>query len=144
MLASPESVLAPGHRLPMKGSIMNLLLQPLPSPPERRTAGPPRARRALRKGKRVLRGSPAGLGRLLAELPAAVAAKSRLSAEEGAGGAGGAPARPPGPSCCARGPGAGGAPRSCSSAAAREVGPGAPPPPARIPPFLGSEARVCY
>lgn len=75
MLAAPESALAPGHRLPMKGSIMHLFLQPRPSPPER-------ARPAPRKGKRVLGGSPVGLGRLPAGLPAA--AMSGLSVEEGA------------------------------------------------------------
>lgn len=75
MLAAPESALAPGHRLPMKGSIMHLFLQPRPSPPER-------ARPAPRKGKRVLGGSPVGLGPLPAGLPAA--AMSGLSVEEGA------------------------------------------------------------
>lgn len=44
MLASPESVLAPGHGLPMKGSIMNPFLLPLPGPPARRGCGPLRAR----------------------------------------------------------------------------------------------------
>lgn len=37
--ASPESVLAPGHRLPMKGSIMNLLGPPAPGPPGERGSG---------------------------------------------------------------------------------------------------------
>lgn len=50
---------------------MNLLLRPLPSPPER-------ARPARRPGKRVLRGSPGAS----AELPAA--AMAALSVEEGA------------------------------------------------------------
>lgn len=65
MLASAESVLAPGHRLAMKGSIINLFLLPLSSRPARRA----RLRRVptLRKGKRGLqaatRGMYAGQGR---------------------------------------------------------------------------------
>lgn len=117
---------------------MHLFLQPRPSPPER-------ARPARRKGETGARGQPRGPR----PPPGGAPRRRDVSAVSGgrrAGGAGGAPARPPGPSCCARGPGAGGAPRS--SAAAREVGPGAPPPPPpapaipAIPPFLGSEVRV--
>lgn len=65
MLASAESVLAPGHRLAMKGSIMNLFLLPLSSRPAHR-ARLPRVP-TLRKGKRglqaVTRGMNAGQGR---------------------------------------------------------------------------------
>lgn len=58
MLASAESVLAPGHRLAMKGSIMNLFLLPLSSRPVRR-ARLPRVP-TLRKGKRGLREAARG------------------------------------------------------------------------------------
>lgn len=58
MLASTESVLAPGHRLAMKGSIMNLFLLPLSSRPARR-ARLPRVP-TLRKGKRGLREAARG------------------------------------------------------------------------------------
>lgn len=58
MLASPESVLAPGHRLPMKGSIMNLFLPPLPGPPARRGCGPPRARPRPERGSRARAAPP--------------------------------------------------------------------------------------
>lgn len=151
MPASPESVLAPCHRLPMKGSIMNLFLRPLPGPSERRAAGPPRARPRPEKGEAGSPGQPRRprpplCGALRRRCRCrrldvrAVSGGRRARAEQGARGA---PARPPGPSCCMRGPGAGGAPRSW--AAAPEVGPGAPPPPTpAIPPFIGSEVRVCY
>lgn len=140
MLASPESVLAPGHRLPMKGSIMNPFLLPLPGPPARRGCGPPRARPRPGRGEaalgqlRQLR-QPRRRRRELRAVPGETAQRSRRRR----------PCQPPLPfPLCVPGPGAGGAPRS--PAAASELGPAAPPPPPapQIPPFLDSEARVCY
>lgn len=127
---------------------MNLFLQPLPSPPERGAAGPPRTRPALRKGKWVLQGSPTGLGRLPAELPAAAAAAmSGLSALEGARGRSRRrPCAAAGPFLlCARAgrrrgpalPGRRSRGGSRRPAAAAAAGPA-------IPPFLVSEVRVCY
>lgn len=140
MLASPESALAPGHRLPMKGSIMNLFLLPLPGPPARRGCGPPRARPLPGRGEAALR--KPRRRRRRRERRAVTGERPR-----------GAPAEQeeaPPPAALAlpavrAGPGAGGAPRSPASA--RELGPAAPPPPPpapQIPPFLDSEARACY
>lgn len=76
MLASAESVLAPGHRLAMKGSIMNLFLLPLSSSPVRR-ARLPRVP-TLRKGKRGLRAAARGMNAGQRRQPAPSAVRSFL------------------------------------------------------------------
>ncbi|OBS80672.1 hypothetical protein A6R68_21128 [Neotoma lepida] len=76
MLASAEWVLAPGHRLAMKGSIMNLFLLPLSSRPARR-ARLPRVP-TLRKGKRGLRATARGMNAGQGRQPVPSAVRSFL------------------------------------------------------------------
>lgn len=76
MLASAESVLAPGHRLAMKGSIMNLFLLLLSSRPARRARLP--SVPTLRKGKRGLRAAARGKNAGQGRQPAPSAVRSFL------------------------------------------------------------------
>lgn len=145
MLASPKSVLAPGHRLPMKGSIMSLSCCRVPALLSAGAAGPPRARPHRRKGKRVLKAAPPTRAASRRELRRRRRDFRTVTGEDARRRSRRRPCRPPRPFLqCAPARAQAGPRSSAAAPGARSGGPGAAAP--QIPPFLDSEkeVRVCY